>query len=211
MAVCSLPSPRSNLHSANAVVLGSVKVQEASKFPDIKIVNFDWLMTSINSQLRADEAQFSFDQTPSSPDDTTSSMGPTNSKQNGSRGKGRKRPRSPSPINDHSSESGAEEAEEQPTAKRHKDVQRANSGSLVIPVDETCPLAGKDSPNCGLFDVRAMAIDGNRHPSSVHWRGWHDLRCRLESDKCRSQQQQILSRPAFSIRGWRLPDMDSLG
>lgn len=64
------------------------KVQEASKFPDIKIVNFDWLTTSINSQLRADEAQFSFDQTPSSPDDTTSSMGPTNSKQNGSRGKG---------------------------------------------------------------------------------------------------------------------------
>lgn len=118
------------------------KVQEASKFPDIKIVNFDWLTTSINSQLRADEAQFSFDQTPSSPDDTTSSMGPTNSKQNGSRGKGRKRPRSPSPINDHSSESGAEEAEEQPPAKRHKDVQRANSGSLVIPVDETCPLAG---------------------------------------------------------------------
>lgn len=211
MALCSVPSSRFILHSANALVLVSVKVQEASKFPDIKIVSFDWLTTSIKGQIRADETQFSFDQTSSNPDDTTSSMGHSHSKQNDTKGKGTKRPRSPSPINDYSSGSDAEEAEEQPPVKRHKDVQRATSGSLIIPVDETCPLAGKDSPDCELVDVRAMAIDSDRHPSSVHRRGRHDLRCSLEPDKCRSQQQQVLSRPAFSVRGWRFPDMDSLG
>ena len=36
-------------------------------------------------------------------------------------------------------------AVEEPPKKRYKDVQRATSRSLLIPVDETCPLAGKTS------------------------------------------------------------------
>ena len=164
MAFCSVPSSRFILHLANALIPVSVKVLEASRFPDIKIVSFDWLTASISGRTRADETQFSFGQTSSNPDDTTRSMSPTHSKQKGSK----KRPRSPSPISDGSSKTDAEEAEEQPPVKRHKDVQRAKSGSLIIPVDETCPLAGKDFPDCELVDVRALAIDGDRYPSRVH-------------------------------------------
>ena len=96
MAFCSLPSSRFILHSANALVLISVKVQEASKFPDIKIVNFDWLTASIESQIRADETQFSFGQTGPNEDGTKSSMGASPSKV--SKSKGKKRARSPTPI-----------------------------------------------------------------------------------------------------------------
>ncbi|KAL9133352.1 MAG: hypothetical protein Q9175_005473 [Cornicularia normoerica] len=114
--------------------------KEASKFPDIKIVSFDWLTASINSQVRADEAQFSFGQSDSIQDVAASSMGPTPSQQNDTKGKCRKRPRSPTPIEEIPSD--VDEALEEPPAKKHKDVQRAKSGSLLIPVDETCPLAG---------------------------------------------------------------------
>ena len=118
-----------------------MKVQEASRFPNIKIVNFDWLTASTNSQSRADEAQFSFGQTDSNRNDATNSMGPTLSKESEIKGKGRKRPRSPTPIGDEPFNAG--EAMQNPSTKRHKDVQRATSSSLLIPVDETCHLAGK--------------------------------------------------------------------
>ena len=132
-------------------MLVSVKVQEASSFPDIKIVSFDWLTASISSQTRADEAQFSFGQTRLNQDDAASSMGHTNSEENGSKGKGTKRPRSPTPINDEPSY--VEEAEDQPPVKKYKDVQRAKSRSLVIPMDETCPLTGKTSSHSALSMV----------------------------------------------------------
>lgn len=141
MAHCNLPSSRLILYSANALVLVSIKVQEASRFPDIKIVSFDWFMTSINSHVRADETYYSFDQTDSNSDDTTSSNGQIPSQHNDAKSKGRKRPRSPTPIEEDPSD--VEDFEEQAPAKKHKDVQIATSGSLLIPVDETCPLAGK--------------------------------------------------------------------
>lgn len=159
MALGSLPSSRFILHSTNALVLVCVKVQEASSFPDIKIVSFDWLTASISSQTRADEAQFSFGQTSSNQDDAASSMGHTNSEENGSKSKGRKRPRSPTPINDEPSY--VEEAEDQPPVKKYKDVQRAKSRSLVIPMDGTCPLTGKPSSHSELSvweSCRLMAI-----------------------------------------------------
>lgn len=117
-----------------------MKVQEASKFPDIKIVNFDWLTSTVNSQIRANEAQFSFNQTGSSQDEAMSSTGPTPSKKNDTKGKGRKRPRSSTPVEVDPSE--VDEPVEQSPTKKHKDVQKAKSGSLLIPTDETCPLAG---------------------------------------------------------------------
>ena len=141
MATCSLSSSRFILHSANALVLVSIKVQEASKFPDIKIVSFDWLLTSINSHVRADETKFSFGQGNTSLDNATSPKGHIPSQQNDTKSKGRKRPRSPTPIEEDSSD--VEDSEEQAPTKKHKDVQMATSGSLLIPVDETCPLAGK--------------------------------------------------------------------
>ncbi|KAF6239847.1 hypothetical protein HO173_002394 [Letharia columbiana] len=116
------------------------KVQEASKLPDIKIVSFDWLTASTKSQTRADEAQFSLDQTGSDQNNATSSMDLAPSKQNDTKGKGRKRPRSPTPIEEDHSD--VDKAVEQPPTKKHKDVQRAKSGSLLIPVDERCLLAG---------------------------------------------------------------------
>lgn len=148
-------------------MLVSIKVKEASKFPDIKIVSFDWLTASINSQVRADEAQFSFGQSDSSQDVAASSMDPTPSQQNDTKGKGRKRPRSPTPIEEIPSD--VDEALEEPPAKKHKDVQRAKSGSLLIPVDETCPLAGKTS-NLEFFHVESILTNDNRNSSSIHWR-----------------------------------------
>ena len=59
----------------------------------------------------------------------------------GTKGKGRKRPRSPTPIEEQPL--GVEVA--QPPTKKQNDVQTAKSNSLMIPVDETCPLAGKVS------------------------------------------------------------------
>lgn len=143
MALCSLSSSRFILHSADTLGLVSVKVQEASKFPDIKIVSFDWLKASTNSHIRADEDQFSFSQTNSNQDEATSPVGAAASKQNDLKGKGGKRARTPTPIIIDSSD--VDEAVKQPPTKKHKDVQRAKPGSLLIPVDETCPLAGNTS------------------------------------------------------------------
>ena len=172
MALFSLKSSRFILHSANALVPVSLKVQEASKFPDIKIVTIDWLTASINSHVRADEAQFSFGQKDTNQDDTMSSMSLTSSKQNDTKGKGKKRPRSPTPIEEDFSD--IDETAEMSPKKRHKDVQKAKSGSLLIPVDETCPLAGKTADR-KLFRVEAMTADSYRNSSRVHWRGRNDL------------------------------------
>ena len=129
------------LHSANALVLVAMIVLEAGGLPAINIVSLDWLTASVDSHVRADEAQFSFDQTDSSRSNATGSKGLTPSKQKETKGKGRKRPRSPTSIEDDPSD--VEDSEVHVTAKRHKDVQTATSSSLLIPVDETCPLAGK--------------------------------------------------------------------
>ena len=119
-------------------------VIEARVFPGINIVSFDWLTASIDSHLRADEAQFSFNQTNSSRSNATSSKGLTPPKQKETKGKGRKRPRSSASIEDDPSD--VEDPEVHVTAKRHKDVQTATSSSLMIPADETCPLTGKIRP-----------------------------------------------------------------
>ena len=124
-------------------MLVPVTVQEASKFPDIKLVSFDWLTASIDTQTRADEAQFSFSQLNSSHDVATESVGSAPSKQKDTKGKGKKRLRSPVPM-----EEDFSDAKELPTdspMKKHREVQRAKSGSLLIRVDETCPLTGKIS------------------------------------------------------------------
>lgn len=166
MALCSSPSSRFNLHSTNPLVLVSIKVQQASKFPDIKIVSFDWLLTSINSRVRADEAQFSYDQTGSNHATAASLKSPPPSKQNDTKGKCRKRPRSPTPIEE--SPSDVEEPKVESPTKKHKDVQKATSGSLLIPVDETCPLAGKTSERQTL-EMASTTVDANRNSSCVHW------------------------------------------
>ena len=123
-------------------MLVPVTVQEASKFPDIKLVSFDWLTASIDTQARADEAQFSFSQLNSSHNVVTVSVGSAPSKQKDTKGKAKKRLRSPIPMEEDSSD--AKELPENPPVKKHREVQRAKSGSLLIPVDETCPLTGKN-------------------------------------------------------------------
>lgn len=183
MALCSLPSSRFILHSANALVFVSVKVKEASQFPDIKIVNFDWLISTVNSQVRADEAQFSFDQTGSSQYAARNSMSPTPSKKN-TKGKSRKRPRSPTPVE--SDPFDVDKPAESSPTKRHKDVQTAKSNSLLIPVDETCPLAG-NTFNREPFFVEAIPTDGDRNASSIHRRRRNDLRCSVKPNKRRTK------------------------
>ena len=122
-------------------MLVPVTVQEASKFPDIKFVSFDWLAASIDTQTRADEAHFSFSQLNSSHDVATDSVGSAPSKQKDTKGKAKKRLRSPISMEEDSSD--AKELPEETPMKKHREVQRAKSGSLLIPVDETCPLTGK--------------------------------------------------------------------
>ena len=122
-------------------MLVSIIVLEASIIPDVNLVSLDWLTASIDSHVRADEAQFSFTQTDSSRPNATSSKGLMPSKEKETKGKGRKRPRSSTSIEDHPSD--VEDSEVHVTAKKHKDVQLATSSSLLIPVDETCHLAGK--------------------------------------------------------------------
>ncbi|KAM0804195.1 putative poly-ribose polymerase [Usnea florida] len=126
--------------TAKHIEANASKVQEASKFPDIKLVSFDWLTASIDTQTRADEAQFSFSQLNSSHDVATDSVGSALSKQKDTKGKGKKRPRSPVPMEEESSD--AKDLPEASPIKKHREVQRAKSGSLLIPVDETCPLTG---------------------------------------------------------------------
>ena len=184
MALCSWPSSRFILHSANALALVSVKVQEARKFPDIKIVSFDWLTASIKSHIRADEDHFSFSQTDSDQDEAINSKQPMPSAKNDNKGKGKKRPRSPTPTEEVPSD--AEDSAEQMPTKKHRDVQRATSSSLLIPVDETCPLAGKTCHR-KLFWIETLMTGGHRNSSSIHWHGWNDLRCGIEPDKCRSK------------------------
>ena len=141
LLVC-LPSSSSYLlYSANGSVLVSMIVVEAGRFPDINIVSLDWLRASIDGHVRADEAQFSLTQTNSSRSIATSSKGLAPSKQEETKGKGSKRPRSSTSIEDGPSD--VVDSEAHVTAKRHKDGQTATSSSLLIPIDETCPLAGK--------------------------------------------------------------------
>ena len=149
MALCSLPSARFILYSTNALAIVSVLVQEASKFPDIKIVNFDWLTATINSRVRADEANFALGQTDVDCNNATNSSVPPAPKQNDVKSKSRKRLRSPTPSEGEFSNS--EDFESQAHIKKPKDVQRASSSSLFIPVDETCPLAGTVSIITSLF------------------------------------------------------------
>lgn len=144
MALCSLCSSCLNLRSADALVLVSVKVQEARKFPDIKIVSFDWLTASVDNQIRADEAHFSFGELGSDQDDGPRSTSPMPPIQKDTKGKGRKRPRTPALIEEdesHYIETPAEWRQK----KRYREMQRAKSGSILIPVDEACPLAGNTS------------------------------------------------------------------
>ena len=125
------------------------KVEEASKFPDIKIVSFDWLMASINSHVRADEARFSLGPTIPNRDSAMSAKSSPSSKQSETKGKGKKRPRSPSPMAMDGDLLDVADSEALSPIKKHKDVQTARSNSLLVPVDETCPLAGR-TPTASL-------------------------------------------------------------
>ena len=58
------------------------------------------------------------------------------------KGKGKKRARSPTPVIEDPSD--VDDSGEQPPTKKQKDAQKAESSSLLIPVDETCPLAGEN-------------------------------------------------------------------
>ena len=71
----------------------------------------------------------------------TSSKGLKPSKPKETKGKKRRR----SSISKEDAPSNVEDSGVDVSVKRHKDVQTATSRSLLIPVDETCPLAGKKS------------------------------------------------------------------
>ena len=73
---------------------------------------------------------------PSKPKETKG-KGPSKSTET----KGKKRCRSS--ISEDDDPSNVEDSGVNVSVKRHKDVQTATSRSLLIPVDETCPLAGK--------------------------------------------------------------------
>ena len=99
-------------------------------------MSYDWLISSINAYQRLDEDLF-----PMNP-----ASSPALELQNP--GKGKKRAVCETAVKEDLSRD--EEAEEEPHLKKFKNVQKAKSRSVQIPVDENCPLAGTTSLHLGL-------------------------------------------------------------
>ena len=129
-------------------MLVSLTVKQAGGFPNIKLVNYDWLITSITNKLKSDESNFQF----------ATKAAETNSK-------GKKRARSETPVKVNPI---AHESPDGPPAKKQKDGNKAKSSSLRIPLDETCNAPGKclQAPLCTM---KTPSNSGDRLPS-VHWR-----------------------------------------
>ncbi|MCJ1433535.1 hypothetical protein MMC27_002898 [Xylographa pallens] len=144
------------------------KVKQAAEYPDIKLVNLDWLLESIETQSKVDEHSYlmtksDFTGTKShSPmtksDSTVTKSGSTVQKSNSTvtksdsaaaksdittttknKDNGKKRTRDERIKEEHADEA---ETAALPAAKKQKDSQKAKSKSLNIPVDEGCSLAG---------------------------------------------------------------------
>lgn len=149
---------------ANAQILSLSLVMQATQFPQVKLVNYQWLGHTIALQQLQDEATYEIDASvatnaPSakaaSPSDaaathsTRATSSPISTKSPAAASatavtKGKKRARNEMlaiPVYEDSS-ADEEDADHSPTKKR-KDGQKAKSSSLRVPVDEHCPLAGK--------------------------------------------------------------------
>lgn len=125
------------LYSANCIAIVVFPVAQAGTLPDIKIVNLDWLLDSVNGGKLLDEAQYLF---------TSRSIDKSVTKSQSNSGK--KRARADTPDNHDAGNAASPDIEEnqQPPVKRQKDGQKAKSGSaLNVPVDEGCNLAWKDA------------------------------------------------------------------
>jgi hypothetical protein len=85
-------------------------VKQASQLPAINIINYEWLMTSVNDKAKSDGC------------------------------KGKKRTRSETPIDVNPLR---QEVTKGLRAKKQKYGNKAKSGSLRIPLDETCNAPGK--------------------------------------------------------------------
>lgn len=101
----------------------------ATKFPDTKVVQVDWLLDSIESDDKLDEAPYLFQlkaiPTPVPEDDVKTQV--------------KKKMATNKRKSDEAATPALKKAKLQ---EDQKDRQIANSRSLLVPVDQGCPLAG---------------------------------------------------------------------
>ncbi len=135
----------------------TVAVKQALKRPEVKIVNLQWLLDSIQQSQKVSEATYQLSATNSSvspgPGQTKSQKGKQDNKMNMTAPpKVPKRARKSAnadggmapdaAVNPGVAESSEDDETGEPPAKKQKDGQKAQSGSLIVPVDEGCGLAG---------------------------------------------------------------------
>lgn len=109
---------------ANVQNLGLLPVRQASEFPNISCVKFDWILDSIYAKRKFDESEYL--------------MSKADTKKETSKGK--KRTRSETPVK---AEVTDDDDNIKPLPKKQKDGQNAKSASLHVPLDEGCMFAGK--------------------------------------------------------------------
>ncbi|KAI9812723.1 MAG: hypothetical protein M1827_004479 [Pycnora praestabilis] len=165
---------------------GTSKNRQAKDVKNIKVVNIDWLLDSVNEKKKLSEASYLLGK----PDPKGSSSAITKKSTKGKgtvksedsevedqgdvaamspEPKGKKRGRggvSSSKVKEEKvkGESPDIDQEEQPPAKKQKDGQKAKSSSLAVPLDEGCPLAG----NYRVFiDVDGTIFDAALNQTNV--------------------------------------------
>ena len=89
-------------------------------------MSIEWLLDSVEAKKKVKEAKY-----------LMASMADSKVQS-----KGKKRGRADSADDQKPSKASDDDGKQQPPAKKQKDGQKAKSGSLQIPVDEGCSLAG---------------------------------------------------------------------
>ena len=109
---------------------------QASRTPAIRVVSYDWLLSSVNSHQKLDETQFAMLES----DQVTPQISAASESM--------KRARSKTPVNDGPLET--KESFQRPPSKKFKETQKARTRGLHVSVDETCTLAGEQF-SCATF------------------------------------------------------------
>ena len=151
------------------IILIARSVKQAAEYPNIKVVNLDWILESFERQTKTDEKAYlmtTSDSTVAQADTTVSKLDstikrldstvtksdstvmksdsaaakPDSAATTKNNDKGKKRTREESIKEEHSD---VDKADAPPATKKQKDGLKAKAKSLTIPVDEGCSLAGE--------------------------------------------------------------------
>ena len=159
------------------------------------MVSIEWLLHSLDKGKKLDEGPYLFSQP------TTTNNGTSQSKDKGkmkaevsdddngpkdSIAIGKKRPLPDSTSNGKTGIGIGDNDKDEHPAKKMKDGQKANSGSLSVPVDEGCHLARESVPDWHLIPLLMKATSDS---SSVYHRQQRSLSHR-DNHGCHPQSDQ---------------------